>query len=190
MKKVSRSVGSSGCVATIGVFDGFHLGHRTVVDATLRESRKRGIPSVAVTFAPHPLTVVDPTRAPRMLATIDERIEALRRAGIDRVRVLPFTPSLAATTADQFIADVLLEELSVAAVVVGADFRFGSRNAGTVDTLRQAGSVAGFDVRAVPLVEVAGEKCSSTRIRQLLADGHETAAILLGSPVETSLAAG
>lgn len=191
MLSASRSARSGRCVATIGIFDGLHLGHRSVVAATRRESRQRGVPSVALTFTPHPLTVVDPTRAPRLLTTVDERVNALRRAGIDRVRVLPFTPSLAATTADQFIADVLLEELHVAAVVVGADFRFGSRNAGNVDTLREAGSVAGFDVRAIPLLEVAGEKCSSTRIRQLLAEGDEnTADFLLNSPIEPALAVG
>ncbi|WP_286179180.1 hypothetical protein [Pimelobacter simplex] len=171
-----------GCVVTMGVFDGFHLGHQAVVRAAVEDAHRKDLPCVLVTFDPHPLTVVDPARAPRLLLRLAERLRRVQAAGVDVALVLPFTARLAATTAEQFISEVLVDGLGARSVVVGANFRFGRGNSGDVAALRDAGEDADFTVHAVPLVEVDGEVCSSTRVRRCL-DDHDLAgaASLVGS---------
>ncbi|MFF0816848.1 hypothetical protein ACFYVR_17090 [Rhodococcus sp. NPDC003318] len=170
------SAESRGSVVTLGVFDGFHAGHRAVVGAAVEQARRLGVPSILVTFDPHPLRVVASDRAPRLLMTLRERLAAAEAAGIDETVVLPFTPRFANTTAERFVDDVLVEGLRARSVVVGANFRFGRGNSGDVTLLREAGSRSGFAVTAVDLVEVDGAVCSSTRVRKLLHDGDAAGA--------------
>lgn len=154
-----------GCVATVGIFDGFHRGHAAVVSAAVREARDRGLPCVLVTFDPHPLAVVDPARAPKLLTTVDERSQLAFEAGVDVVFVHLFDIALARKSADEWIAGFMVDALRVRSVVIGEDFRFGAGNVGDVSTLREAGRVAGFDVVSVPLVQCEGARCSSTLVR-------------------------
>lgn len=163
-------------VLVIGVFDGVHQGHRHLIDQARAQADRLGQPLVAVSFDPHPMQLVRPDRAPRMLTTVHHRVELLRGAGVDFVRLLTFDRALAQMSADDFITEILVSQLSAGQVVVGENFRFGHRASGTIDTLQQHGPRHGFDVSAVSLKRSSGDHedaaWSSTRIRALLAEGH------------------
>lgn len=165
-------------VVAIGNFDGVHLGHREVLAAA--RATRPGAPLVAVTFWPHPMVVLRPDAAPELLCDLAERIDLLRHAGADEVRVVEFTRRVADWSPQEFVEHVLAP-LHPATVVVGENFRFGRRALGTVDTLRELGAGM-FEVVALPLVgDVAA--LSSTRVRHSLTAGDvEAAAGILGRP--------
>jgi len=165
-------------VVAIGNFDGVHLGHREVLAAA--RATRPGAPLVAVTFWPHPMVVLRPDAAPELLCDLAERIDLLRHAGADEVRVVEFTRRVADWSPQEFVEHVLAP-LHPAKVVVGENFRFGRRALGTVDTLRELGAGT-FEVVVLPLVsDVAA--LSSTRVRHSLAVGDvEAAAGVLGRP--------
>ena len=165
-------------VVAIGNFDGVHLGHREVLAAA--RATRPGAPLVAVTFWPHPMVVLRPDAAPELLCDLAERIDLLRHAGADEVRVVEFTRRVADWSPQEFVEHVLTP-LHPAKVVVGENFRFGRRALGTVDTLRELGAGT-FEVVVLPLVsDVAA--LSSTRVRHSLAVGDvEAAAGVLGRP--------
>jgi riboflavin kinase / FMN adenylyltransferase len=172
-----------GSVVTIGVFDGVHRGHQSLIALARARADALGIPLVAITFDPHPVAVVGRGPAPALLATLEHRIELLGAAGADAVDVLHFTPEVAAMDAQAFVHQALVERLHVREVVVGQDFRFGHRAAGTFETLEHEGARHGFRAVAAPLVGDGGERWSSTRIRRLIADGDVAgAAQALGRP--------
>lgn len=166
---------SRGAVLCIGVFDGVHRGHRALLAEGRRQADDLGLPLVAVTFDPHPMSVVGPHHAPRSLSTVAHRRALLLDAGADEVDVLPFDAVMAELAPEDFIAQELVGRLGAKAIVVGEDFRFGHRAAGSVDTLRAAGTVHGFTVTGIGLMGDT-ERWSSTRIRALLDAGDVAAA--------------
>ncbi len=174
-----RSVGPS--AVAVGVFDGLHRGHQAVVGSLLEEARRRELVPTVATFDPHPTEVVDPARAPRRLGTLAQRFEGLERLGVEQVRLLSFTPAMAAESAEEFIERTLIGELDARLVVVGEDFRFGRGRRGDVAMLRELGA-GRFEVLATVLVG-AGERYSSSAVRGHLAAGDVAAATeLLGRP--------
>ena len=162
-------------VATVGVFDGVHRGHRHVIGEAVRHAKEIGAESVVVTFDPHPMSVVRPDRTPPALATLDHRLELIAEQNVDNVLVLPFTTTLSQQSPEDFVREVLVDALHVKAVHVGENFRFGHRAAGDVTLLRELGTTYGFEVVAVPL---AGGQTpwSSTYVRERLAEGDVVAA--------------
>lgn len=165
-------------VVAIGNFDGVHLGHRQVL-AAARALRPEA-PLVAVTFWPHPMFVLRPDSAPELLCDLPERIDLLRHAGADEVRVVEFSRRVADWSPQEFV-DHVLSPLHPVAVVVGENFRFGRGALGTVDTLRELGAGT-FDVVALPLVSDVSA-LSSSRVRRSLDDGDVVAAArVLGRP--------
>ncbi|WP_335938905.1 hypothetical protein [Streptomyces sp. PTD5-9] len=177
-----------GCAVTMGVFDGFHRGHAALVRRVRERAARHGLPSVLLTFDPHPLTVTFPERAPRRLTSLEERVRLAHGLGIDAVLVLPFTPVLAGMAADEFADRVLGRTLGARAVVVGENFRFGRGGGGDPTLLRRAGKRLGFTVDAVPLVAHDGRTCSSTLIRSRLAAGDlKGVEELLGRPWRTTI---
>lgn len=151
----------------IGNFDGVHLGHRAV----LKKARQSGDgPLTVVTFWPHPLSVVAPDRAPKLLTDLRTRIELLKEAGAAEVRVVRFTPDVASWTPEQFVRRII-DPLSPRRVVVGENFRFGRRASGDVDTLRTLGE-GRFDVTGLGLLQVERSVTCSTLIREALAEGN------------------
>ncbi|GHE28289.1 riboflavin biosynthesis protein [Streptosporangium violaceochromogenes] len=169
-------------VITIGVFDGVHRGHRQMVTRAVALAGELGLPSVVVTFDPHPEEVVRPGTHPLRLTTARHRTELLAGLGVDAVCVLPFTLEFSRMTPDEFVQTVLVDRLHAAGVVVGENFRFGHKAAGDVETLRNLGEKYDFVAEAVPLVS-NGEAISSTFIRDRLAAGDTDAvAQALGRP--------
>lgn len=170
-------------VVGLGSFDGVHLGHRDVIAATVSAAERRGIPALVATFHPLPRSVVDPANAPPILSSLAARIGLIADLGPSEILILRFTPALAAVGAEEFVRDVLVRRLAADEVVVGANFRFGHDRVGDVDLLARAGEEHGFSVTAVPLVELDGDRVSSSRIRSLIASGAvEAAGRLLGRP--------
>ncbi|RZS86949.1 FMN adenylyltransferase /riboflavin kinase [Motilibacter rhizosphaerae] len=167
----------------VGVFDGVHRGHRAVVARAVADAAASGAAPVVVTFDPHPLEVLRPAAAPRMLTSARHRAELLDALGVAGVLVLPFDREMAAWPPERFVADVLVGALQARTVVVGEDFRFGARAAGDVALLRTLGAAAGFTVDAVAPVGASGHRWSSTFVRDRIALGEvETAADALERP--------
>jgi riboflavin kinase/FMN adenylyltransferase len=171
-------------VVTVGNFDGVHLGHQHVIGRAREVARARGVGHVvAVTFDPHPIAVLRPEHAPPTLTVIAQRVELLADAGVDDVLVVPFTREVAEWSPERFVTDVLVDALRAAAVVVGANFRFGRRAAGDVALLESVGRDHDFVVEGIPL-DGGPQVWSSTYIRTCLAAGDvDGAAEALGRPV-------
>lgn len=175
------------CAATIGNYDGVHLGHRQVLADLVRHARGDGLSSVVLVFEPTPQEYLAPQSAPARLMTFREKFVALAACGVDRVLCLRFNAALAAMPAEDFIERVLARGLGVRYLAVGDDFRFGHGRCGDFAMLQQAGRQYGFEVHAAAECRAAGERVSSTRIRECLAAGEvQLAAELLGAPFALS----
>lgn len=181
-----RSLGTPHAV-TIGNFDGLHLGHQAMLARLLAVARARGLPSCVLSFEPHPREFFTPEQAPARLSSLREKVECLQRLGIDRLHVFRFDRAFAALSAEAFIEQVLGTTLQARYVLVGDDFRYGARRAGDFSLLERMGQTLGFDAEALPTVELAGERASSTAVRSALASGDLAhAARLLGRPYSIS----
>lgn len=172
-----------GCVATIGSFDGVHLGHQAILRQLIESARKLNLPAVVIVFEPQPHEFFSAEKAPARLMRLREKLQALWAAGVDRVLCLNFNHDLRQLSAEQFIDRVLVEGLGIQHLVVGDDFRFGCDRRGNFALLQEKGKELGFGVSDTHTLEVGGERVSSTRIRQLLEVGDFAAAEqLLGKP--------
>jgi len=161
-------------VLTIGAFDGVHLGHQTVIREVMRRAADRGVASAVVTFDVHPATVVRPESAPKLLTTLERKLELLEELGVDATYVIEFDETRANTTAEEFTKQVFVDRLNVAEIVVGDNFHFGKGREGTVAFLRDRGAEYGFSVDGLDLVchePDATEHVSSTAIRRALVGG-------------------
>ena len=170
-------------VVTVGKFDGVHRGHREVIAQLIGRAEGRRV--VVVTFDRHPLSVVDPGRAPAPLLSTAQKVEQLEAVGADLVVVLPFTEQFRDLSPEGFVRDILVNGLAAELVLVGADFRYGRDGVGTIDSLRQEGETQGFDVAIIGDVcfDESSVRISSSAIRSALSDGNvELAAHLLGRP--------
>lgn len=166
----------------VGNFDGVHLGHRQVLARARAIADAQGLTLVAVTFDPHPMAVLRPEHAPSTLTSIEVRAELLAEAGADAVLAVPFDLAVAAWEPDEFVRRVLVDTLAAAAVVVGANFRFGRKAAGDVSTLEEQGARHGFTAEGIPL-DGGPMVWSSTYVRTCLATGDVAgAAEALGRP--------
>jgi riboflavin kinase/FMN adenylyltransferase len=159
-------------VATLGNFDGIHLGHQALVQSAVNDARRLGIPSVILTFEPHPLKILMPERAPKLILAHKDKMQLLQSLGTDVVVVQNFDSAFANIEAEEFVRRVLAERLKIKKVWVGKDLRFGRGRKGSVDDLIRWGGAVGFDVGVVEPVTVNGVRVSSSRIRQLLAEGR------------------
>ncbi len=171
------------CVATFGNFDGVHRGHRAILDALIDAGRRHEVPTVAVTFDPHPVEVMHPERAPELIAPAALRDGLLADAGVDGLLVMPFTREFAQTEPDDFIVTTFVDGLDIAALVVGADTKgFGAGYTGDVDLIRELGAQHDFEVVVIDDVG-DGERWSSSAARAALRAGDvQAAAEILGRP--------
>jgi riboflavin kinase/FMN adenylyltransferase len=184
-----------GAAVTIGAYDGVHLGHRAVIAEVRRRAEERGLRSAVVTFDRHPAMVVRPESAPRLLTDLDQKLELLASTGVDVTLVVRFDEARATESAEDFVREVIVGCLAAEEVVVGEDFHFGHKRAGTVGLLRRMGEDLGFSVEGLGLRSASDvgvgaldgpeEKVSSTAIRAALVAGEiDRASALLGRPHE------
>ena len=170
--------------STIGVFDGVHVGHQEVFRTVRAVADRLGVSSAVVTFDGHPAHVVRPESAPRLLTTLDQKLELIEAAGIDYAYVIHFDERRSTTPAELFVKQVFVGALNAKAVVVGEDFHFGAGRSGNVAALTRIGEEWDFDVHALELIrhnDEAREPVSSTKIRRALAGGDVVrAAEMLG----------
>ena len=170
-------------VVTIGSFDGIHRAHQELLRRVQERAREENAASVVVTFSPHPLQILAPQKVPKLLTPLPLKQELLQDTGLDRLLILPFTQELSLWTAEQFVEEVLVQALRCVAVVVGENFRFGHRAAGTVATLEEIGKRHEFETEVLPSLQVRGMTVSSSQIRCLLEEGKISRANrLLGRP--------
>lgn len=172
-----------GGVVTIGNFDGVHLGHQKMLADVAERARELSVPSVVVTFDPHPLKVLRPETAPKMIQTLRQREEAIDACGIEALVIVPFTRDFSLTPGREFVRELLVRRLAAREIHVGEKFAFGRGRDGDVTLLREMGAEARFEVHAVTHVADGEGRISSTRIRERIAAGDVAAAgLLLGRP--------
>ncbi|WP_426566555.1 bifunctional riboflavin kinase/FAD synthetase [Angustibacter sp. McL0619] len=172
-------------VVTLGNFDGVHAGHRAVLGRVTELARAKRALAVAITFHPHPMAVLFPDRAPQLVTSLDQRLDLMAAVGLDATLVMRFTPEVAQWSPEHFVREVLVDRLHTAVVVVGADTRFGHRNSGDVQTLRELGVQLGFEVEVLADLtpQASPDRWSSTGVREALAAGDvDEAARALGRP--------
>lgn len=168
-------------VLALGNFDGLHRGHRKILDRLQRVAGERGATSVVMTFDPHPPRVVRPDKAPPLLMTQAQKLEALAAAGVQGAAIVRFTPALSRWDPEMFVRTVLVDWLHVAEVWVGANFLFGHDRAGNFSMLRVLGSRYGFKAEKIDPVRYKDFVVSSTRVRRLVSEGRvDEAGALLG----------
>jgi riboflavin kinase/FMN adenylyltransferase len=189
LEEVPADFGST--VVSVGNFDGVHCAHREVLGNLSARARELGIRSAAVTFEPHPMRVLRPDVAPRLLTPTPVKLRLLRDSGIDAVLLLPFTRDLSLTDPFEFARNILAERLHAREVHEGFNFRFGHRAGGDVERLREFGRQLGFEAHIYPEKRIRGDVISSSRIRELLRQGKITRANrLLGRPFSIISTAG
>jgi len=185
LSEVPANFGPS--IATIGNFDGVHRGHRWVIAEVVERARTLGARSIAITFDPHPARVIRPQARQPLITPLDQKLELLAATGIDALLVLPFTTELSRMTARAFATEVLQRTLHVAELHEGENFRFGYQAEAGVDTLERLGQELGFAVRVYAPRVIRGQAASSSRIRQLVAQGDVShARALLARPFAIS----
>ena len=164
-----------GASVTLGNFDGLHLGHQELIKNTVDDARRLGVCSAVLTFEPHPLRVLAPDRAPKMLLSHKDKMQLLQSLGVDCVVIQQFDRAFAAIPAEDFVRKYLSERLRARKVWVGKDLRFGQGRGGDVAKLCAWGGQWGYEVEIVEPVTVAGERVSSSRIRELIGTGEVAA---------------
>ncbi len=175
------------CAATIGNFDGVHLGHQAVLDQLKEYAHEAGLPSTVLIFEPQPIEFFAPDRAPSRLTRLREKLQEFQKHGVDRIVCLKFNREIANLTADEFVRRILVEGLQVQKLMIGDDFRFAKDREGDYQTLLDAGKQYGFEVRMMESFNCDAERISSTLIRQALAAGEiEKANRMLGRPYRIS----
>jgi riboflavin kinase / FMN adenylyltransferase len=160
-----------GCVASVGNFDGLHLGHQAVLNQLLDAASSRQLPSMAIIFEPQPAEYFHPAGQPPRLCALREKLILLHGFGIDRVCVVRFDEHFAAQAAEEFATNTLVNGLGIRELIIGDDFKFGSARGGDFFALREFGERYGFSVRRTPSHILNGERVSSTAVRQKLIDG-------------------
>jgi riboflavin kinase/FMN adenylyltransferase len=159
------------CSLTIGNFDGVHAGHQHIMRGVTQMARDHGWKHAVLTFEPHPAKLVAPSRAPKLLTTLDQRCELMEAQGIEHILILPFTPDVAKLTPEEFVQQILVDKLRTRAVLVGDNFRFGNRAAGDASVLKELGAKYGFVTEVVGAVSIRGQIVSSTGIRRRVESG-------------------
>ncbi len=170
-----RNLSISRPILTMGNFDGIHLGHQALLERVVQEARAQGCRSVVLTFEPHPLTVLAPERAPRLILTHKDKMRLLQSSGVDVVIIQAFNSAFASVEAEEFVRRYLIDWLKVRKIWVGRDLGFGKGRKGRVKALIRWGAEGGFEVGIVEPIELGGVRVSSSRIRELIERGdvHE-----------------
>lgn len=165
----------------LGYFDGVHIGHRNIILTTVQMAHQKSLPSVVLSFEPHPLSIINPNAAPKLITSFNEKTKLIENLGVDFFLILPFTTTLATTDAFTFARKVLSDTLKTQHVTVGYNYTFGHKGNGSPEKLTAWSQALGFQVTVVSPVTVNGKTVSSSRIRRLISQGQITdAAAALG----------
>jgi riboflavin kinase/FMN adenylyltransferase len=179
-----RPILAAGTAVAIGNFDGLHLGHQAILRFLVAQARKKKLPSLVLTFSPHPEKVLGVGRT-AMIQTLKQRLAGIRESGVEAVLLAGFDRAFADLTGENFVKQIIVTLLAAKEVVVGENFRFGRNREGDIEDLRRHGRKMGFAVHPRPAVFRRGQVVSSSRIRSLLQAGNISAAnILLGRPYQ------
>jgi len=168
----SRSLSVPRPILTMGNFDGLHLGHQALLRQMSQDAKDVGGSSVVLTFEPHPLKILAPKRAPKLLLTHKDKMLLLQSKGVDVVVIQEFNPAFALIEAEDFVRSYLVKGLKVHRIWVGKEFRFGRGRRGEVEALTRWGKKSGFEVKIIEPVLIEGQRISSTRIRALIEEGE------------------
>jgi riboflavin kinase/FMN adenylyltransferase len=170
-------------VVTIGAFDGVHIGHQTIINRTVRIAKKLKGETVLVTFDPHPRLVLQKDVKVKLLTSINERINLLKKAGVEHLIIIPFDKSFSKLTSLDFVRDILVKKIGTKKLVIGYDHHFGNNREGSFDHLIKYGTLYGFDVEEIPPQEINDINISSTKIRDAVQEGDiEKASEYMGHP--------
>ncbi|MCA1575201.1 MAG: bifunctional riboflavin kinase/FAD synthetase, partial [Acidobacteria bacterium] len=170
-------------VLTLGVFDGLHLGHQLIMRTVVERSRALGAVPTVITFDPHPRAVLHPQTSPPLLQTLDQKVEGFGVLGIEQTIVVRFTEEFSKTPAEDFLRDVVMNRLHAREVYLGRGFAFGHNREGNIELLRQVSKKLGFVAGEVPEVGLRDQRVSSSKVRELLAQGKvNLARRMLGRP--------
>jgi riboflavin kinase/FMN adenylyltransferase len=167
-----------GCIATIGNFDGMHIGHQEIIRGVVQRASETQRPSTVITFHPHPLSIVAPDRVPKQILTLSQKEEILQAMGVEALLVIPFTHEFSRWTADRFIHEFLVSALQVKEVHIGHDFCFGAGREGNLAKLQAAGARLGFAVQGVDEIRIRGMRVSSSIVRDAINKGTMRAVAL------------
>ncbi|MCD6525446.1 MAG: bifunctional riboflavin kinase/FAD synthetase [Desulfuromonas sp.] len=168
-------------VVTLGNFDGVHLGHREIFRTVVRTAKQKQGTSIVCTFNPHPLKMLSPQHAPRLINTAAERERLIAASCLDALLIFPFTRELSALSPEEFVDDILLARVGMKHLIVGYDYAFGRGRSGSIEFLRQQGKEKGFTVDVFGPMQKSGHVLSSTRVRQAILSGDVEGAVgLLG----------
>jgi riboflavin kinase/FMN adenylyltransferase len=170
-RNLQEAAGFKPCALTIGNFDGVHLAHRQLLRSTIEAASEAGLRPAVLMFDPHPACVVAPERAPRLLTSLEERCSLIQEERIEQILILPFTTELARLTPEEFATRFLRDGLGARIVIVGENFRFGCKQAGDTQTLRELGARLGYGVRLLETVRWRGRRVSSGEVRRLVTEG-------------------
>ncbi len=172
-----------GTVLTLGVFDGLHLGHQRIMETVVERARATDSVPTVITFDPHPRAVLHPENAPPLLQTLDQRLANFEVLGVEQAIVIRFDKEFASTDAESFLSNIVHERLQAREVYLGKGFAFGKNRGGNIELLREMSRRLGFYADEVEEVRLRGQRISSSKIRQLLADGKvNLARRMLGRP--------
>ena len=170
-----------GCIATIGNFDGMHVGHQAIIRGVVERAREQQRPSAVITFNPHPLSIVAPDRVPKQILTIAQKEELIADLGVDALLIVPFTHDFSRWPAERFINEFLVNALQVKEVRIGRDFCFGAGRTGNLEMLKASGAQHGFAVEGAEDVRVHGIRVSSSLVRDAIRKGAmRTVSLALG----------
>ena len=161
---------------TIGTFDGVHLGHRKIIDRLLASAQSNDLESVVLTFFPHPRMVLQKDTGIKLINSIDERIALLEACGLDHLIIHPFTQEFSRLTAEEFVKDILVDQLKARKVIIGYDHRFGRNRNANIDDLKAFGEQYDFEVEEISKQDVDDVAVSSTKVRKALDEGNITLA--------------
>lgn len=159
-------------IITIGTFDGVHIGHQKIVKKLLENAKNRNVESAILTFFPHPRMVLQDQTEMRLLNTIDERTRLLEKKGLDNLIIHPFNKAFSRLTAEEFVKDILVNQLNIEKIVIGYDHRFGRNRTANIDDLIEFGEKYNFEVEQISAQEIQEASVSSTKIRTALEEGN------------------
>ncbi len=170
-KDLSEYSSNKRSILTLGTFDGVHLGHLSILEKIISESKKEDLESVVLTFFPHPRMILQKDADIKLLNTIDEKAQLLEKIGIDHLIIHPFSQEFSRLSAEEFVKEILVEKLNIQKIIIGYDHRFGRNRTATIDDLIEFGKTYNFEVEQISAEEINEVTISSTKIRNALKDG-------------------